>query len=97
MEYLDLTIVKESRKTESALCAISGKIFGKEHVLTALVSKKPVAQPVGSINIDQKVGGKSFVEDKSKSLTYKIRRVVRKLRVITRHLRLVTLTKRRLV
>ena len=27
MEYLDLTIAKESRRTESALCAISGKHF----------------------------------------------------------------------
>ena len=56
MEYLDLTIAKESRRTESALCAISGKKLGRESVLTALVPKKPVAQPVGSISVDQKVG-----------------------------------------
>ena len=29
MDHLDLTIAKESRRAESALCAISGKIFGK--------------------------------------------------------------------
>ena len=50
MEYLDLTIANESRRTESALCAISGKTFRKEAVLTALVPMKSVAQPVaGSI------------------------------------------------
>ena len=56
MEYLDLSLVKESRRTESALCAISGKKLGRESVLTALVPEKPVAQAVGSINVDQKVG-----------------------------------------
>ena len=64
MEYLDLTIAKESRRTESALCAILGKIFGKEAALTALVPKKSIAQPVGSIKVDQKVGGKPVVADK---------------------------------
>ena len=33
MEYLDLTIAKKSRRTESALCAISGKTFRTEAVL----------------------------------------------------------------
>ena len=32
---LDRTIAKESRRTESALCVISGKTFGKKSVLTA--------------------------------------------------------------
>ena len=60
MEYLDLTTAKESRRTASALCATSGKTFRKEAVLTALVPKKSVAQPVGtiSIKVDHKVGGK---------------------------------------
>ena len=72
MEYLDLTIAKESRRTESALCAISGKSFRKEAVLTALVPMKSVAQPVGSIKVDQKVGKKTVVENKNKSLAHKI-------------------------
>ena len=59
MEYLDQTTAKESRRTESALCAISGKPFRKDSVITALVPKG-----------DQKVGGKPVVEDKNKSLTY---------------------------
>ena len=67
MEYLVLTISKESRRTQSALCAISGKTNRKEALLTALVPKKSVAQPVGSIKVDQKFGGKPIVEDKKKS------------------------------
>ena len=53
MEYLDLTIVKESRQTRSVLCATSGKTFRKEAVLTALVPKKSVAQLVSSIKGDR--------------------------------------------
>ena len=67
MEYRDLTIAKERRRTKSALCTIAGKIFRKEAVLTALVPKKSIAQPVGSIKVHQKVGGKQ-----DKGLTYKI-------------------------
>ena len=48
IDYLDLTIAKENRRTESALSTISGKSFGKESVLTALVPKKPVALSVDS-------------------------------------------------
>ena len=45
MEYLDLTNAKNSRRrTESALCTISGEKLGRESVLTALVPKNPVAQ-----------------------------------------------------
>ena len=72
MDYLDLTIAKESRRTEAALCAMLGKNIGKESILTALVPKKSVALSVGSINVDQKVGENPSVEDKNKSLTYKI-------------------------
>ena len=68
MEYLVLAIAKESRRTQSALCAMSGKTFRKEASLTALVPNKSVAQPVDSIKIDQKVGGKPIVEEKNKSL-----------------------------
>ena len=61
MEYLDLTIAKESRRTEFALRAISGKIFRKDSVLTAITPKKSVAQLVGSIKVDQKVEKKQVV------------------------------------
>ena len=40
MEYVDLTSVKE--RTESALCAISGKTFRKESVLTNGLSSQEV-------------------------------------------------------
>ena len=52
MDHFNLTIAKESGRTESALCTVSGKTFGKESVLTALVPKKPVALSVGIIKID---------------------------------------------
>ena len=55
MDYLDLTIVKESGRTEPALCAISGEKFSRESVLTTLVPKKPITLLVGSINVDQSV------------------------------------------
>ena len=63
MYYLDLTVAKESRRIKSSLYAISGKMFGKESVLTVLVSKKYVALPVGSINVDQRVVENSVVRD----------------------------------
>ena len=93
MEYLDLTIAKESRRTESALCAISGKTFRK------VVSKKSVAQPIGTIKVDQKVGGESTVEDKNKSLAEKIQENTNevscreKIESNKQDLRLATLTK----
>ena len=65
MNHLDLTVARESRKTESTFSATSGKTFRKESVLTALVPKKPIALSVGSINIDS-------VEDKNNNSTYKI-------------------------
>ena len=68
MEYLDLIIAKASRRPESALCAIPEKTFRNEAVLTI----KSVVQPVGSIKVDQKVGGKPVVEDQNKSLADKI-------------------------
>ena len=42
MEYLNLIYAKESRRTESALFAISGVKFGRYSVLTTLVPKKPL-------------------------------------------------------
>ena len=55
MDHRDLTIVKQSRKTESSLCTISMKTFRKKSVLKALVPKKSVALSVSSIDIDQRV------------------------------------------
>ena len=46
---------------------------GTESVLTALVPKKPVAQPVASINVHQKIGETpAAVEDRNKTFTYRI-------------------------
>ena len=64
MGHLDLTVVKKSRRTESSLCAISGKTFGKV-CSNGYSSKKSVALSVGSINVDS-------VENKNNSSTFKI-------------------------
>ena len=65
MEHLDLTIANGRKRTESALCAISGKTCDNKSVLTVFVPKKPAALSVGSINIDA-------VEDENNYSTYKI-------------------------
>ena len=54
MDHLDLTILKERKITESILYEISGKTFGKETVLTALLLKKLKALSAVSININQR-------------------------------------------
>ena len=46
--------------------------FGKESVLTVLVPKKPVALPVGRINIDQRAVENASMEDKNSNSTYKV-------------------------
>ena len=51
LHHLDLAFLKESKRTESACCAISGKSFSKEIILTASVPQKPVALPAESINL----------------------------------------------
>ena len=51
LDHLDLAISKESKRTESACCAISGKLFSKEIMLTASVPQKPVPPPTESINL----------------------------------------------
>ena len=51
LDPLDLAISKESKRTESACCAISEKSFIKEIMLTASVPQKPVALPAESINL----------------------------------------------
>ena len=56
LDNLDFAIiVKESKRTESACCAISGKSFAKENVLTASVPQKPIAlSSAVCMNIDQR-------------------------------------------
>ena len=48
LDHLDLTISKESKRTESACCAILGKAFSKETVLTASVPQKIYSTIVSS-------------------------------------------------
>ena len=55
LDHLDLAISKERKRTESACCAISGKPFGNQTVLTASVPQKPIALSSAiSMNIDQR-------------------------------------------
>ena len=50
-----MAILKESKRTESACCAISGKAFSEEIVLTASVPQKYIAlSSAVSMNIDQR-------------------------------------------
>ena len=72
MKYPNLTIAKESRRTSYSPCAISGEKLGKESVLPALGSKKPVPQSVGSINIGKKVVENPSTKNKKEISTYQI-------------------------
>ena len=57
LDHLDLAISKESRRTDSACCAISGNAFSKETVLTASVPQKYIALSSAvtvSMNIDRR-------------------------------------------
>ena len=76
LDHLDLAISKESKRTESACCAISGKSFGKETVLTASVPQKYIALSSSTVrmNIDQRTlqDGSSVVGHDNDSLTYSI-------------------------
>ena len=76
LDHLDLAISKESRRTESAYCAISGKkAFSKETVLTALVPQKCIAlsSEAVSMNIDQRTlqDGSSVIGHDNDSPTYR--------------------------
>ena len=51
LDHLNLASSKESKRTESACCAISGKSFSKEIMLTASVPRNPSALPAASINL----------------------------------------------
>ena len=75
LDHLDLAISKESKRTESACCAISGKVFSKETVLTASVPQKYIAlSSAVSMNIDQRSlqDGSSVVGHDNDSPTYRI-------------------------
>ena len=73
LDYLHSAISKESKRTESACCAISGKSFCKETVLTASVPQKYISSPV-SMNIDQisLQDGSSVAGHDDDSPTYRI-------------------------
>ena len=51
LDHLDLANSKESKRRESTCCAVSGKSFSKEIMLTASVPQNPVAQPAESTNL----------------------------------------------
>ena len=62
LDHLDLATSKGSKRTESACCAISGKSFGKETVLTALVPQKYIALSSAiSTNIERSLQDSSSV------------------------------------
>ena len=63
LDHLDLAISKESKWTESACCAISGKLFSEEIILTASVPQKPVALPAESIIKCEESKTPSMVDD----------------------------------
>ena len=72
LDHLDLAISKESKRTESACCAVLGKAFGKEAVLTASVPQKPlVLLSAVCMNIDQRALGNGTVGHNNDSPTYR--------------------------
>ena len=75
LDHLDLAISKGSKRTESACCAISGKSFGKETVLTASVPQKYIAlSSAVSMNIERSLqDGSSKVGHDNDSPTSEIR------------------------
>ena len=75
LDHLDLAIPKESKRTESTCCAILGKSFGNQTVLTASVPQKPIVlSSAVSMNIDQRglQDGPSVVGNNNDSPTYGI-------------------------
>ena len=74
LDHLDLAISKGSKRTESACCAISGKSFGKETVLTASVPQTYIAlSSAVSMNIERSLqDGSSVVGHDNDSPTYGI-------------------------
>ena len=75
LDHLDLAISKDGKRTESACCAISGKAFGKETVLTASVPQKPTSIALSSavcINIDRRDLENGTVEHNNDNPRYRI-------------------------
>ena len=62
MAHLDVSIAIESKRAESACCAVLGKTLGKENVLTASVPQKSIALlSAVCMNIDQRALGNGSV------------------------------------
>ena len=75
LDHFDLAISKESKRKESACCAISGNLFGKETVLTTSVPQKHTTlSSAVSMNIDLRAlqDGFSVVGHDYNSPTYRI-------------------------
>ena len=73
MDHFDLAIAKESKRTESACCAITGKAFGKKNVLTASVPQKSIVLlSAVCMNIDQRALGIGTVGHNNDILMYRI-------------------------
>ena len=73
LDHLDLAISKESKRTESTCCAVSGKAFGKETVPAASVPVKPIAlSSAVCMIIDQRALGNGTVGHNNDSPTYMI-------------------------
>ena len=75
LDHLDLVISKESKRTESTCCAISGKTFSKETIRTASIPQKSIAPSSAvNMNIDQRTlqGGSSVVGHDNDSPTYRV-------------------------
>ena len=71
--HLDLVIAKESKRTESACCAISGKTFGKETVLMTSVPQNPITlSSAVCMNIDQSSLGNGSIGHNNDRPTYGI-------------------------
>ena len=62
LAHLDVSIAIESKRTESACCAVLGKTLGKENVLTASAPQKSRAlSSAVCMNIDQRALGNGSV------------------------------------
>ena len=75
LDHFDLAISKESKRKESACCAISGNLFGKETVLpTSVPQKHTTLSSAVSMNIDLRAlqDGSSVEGHDYDSPTYRI-------------------------
>ena len=72
LDHFDIAVVKESKRPESACCAISGKLFSEEAVLTSLVPQQSIALSAVCMNIDQRALQDDSVRNGNDSPTYGI-------------------------